>query len=136
MAKRNRTLVKKALVRDKYLCQACGWHCNGHLEVHHIKALVRGGEDSLENMVTLCGTCHANAPESEGFQEYKDLGGATKQLVMGKMIVTHFYLMESGLGAGLKEKESLEKFYKDFEEGWGEIKKIELRKSQEFMKDL
>ena len=40
-----------------------GWRCSycgraGRLEVHHVKALRDGGGNELENLRTLCRTCH------------------------------------------------------------------------------
>jgi len=41
------------------------------LEVHHIKMRVDGGEDIIDNLVTLCFICHYFAPDSDGdFEKY------------------------------------------------------------------
>lgn len=54
---------KKILIRDNYTCTECGWP-NGfqrrarELHIHHIKAISRGGDNSLENLTTLCNVCH------------------------------------------------------------------------------
>lgn len=51
----------KAMVlnRDNYTCQCCkGKHKDNKLEVHHIIFRSRGGSDELENLITLCHTCH------------------------------------------------------------------------------
>ena len=53
MDKEIRTAILK---RDKQICQACGK--SPALQVHHIKARRRGGEDQLSNLITLCGRCH------------------------------------------------------------------------------
>ncbi|MFJ2359223.1 HNH endonuclease [Pseudomonas fluorescens] len=53
------------LVRDEYECQQCGW-CHSmwnpsdprHLELHHVVHHVQGGQNSKENLVTLCTVCH------------------------------------------------------------------------------
>lgn len=52
-------------VRDKYCCQDCGWNHDQwnpsdprHLELHHLKAHAAGGENTEENLLTLCNICH------------------------------------------------------------------------------
>ena len=45
-----------ALERDGFQCQQCG--ATEELEAHHITPLSKGGADVLENVVTLCKTCH------------------------------------------------------------------------------
>ena len=44
------------LNRDNETCQACGNRPAN--QVHHIKPRGCGGEDTLTNLVTLCGRCH------------------------------------------------------------------------------
>jgi 5-methylcytosine-specific restriction protein A len=59
------------LRRDNYTCQECGeFHAeynengipmptsDGRLEIHHIVAVRDGGDDSPQNLVTLCKVCH------------------------------------------------------------------------------
>lgn len=55
----------KVLLRDHYSCQDCHWTHElwnrsdpRHLELHHIKEHAKGGENSVENLVTLCTVCH------------------------------------------------------------------------------
>lgn len=44
--------------RDNYTCQECG-KTNGRLAVHHIIPRKDGGQDSMDNLVTVCdGVCH------------------------------------------------------------------------------
>lgn len=51
---------EKAIQRDNGQCQECGF--DGNLHVHHITPLSEGGEPfDLENLLTLCQTCHLNA---------------------------------------------------------------------------
>jgi 5-methylcytosine-specific restriction endonuclease McrA len=46
------------LKRDNCTCQVCG-KSNLKLAVHHIKPRKEGGEDSMDNLVTVChGSCH------------------------------------------------------------------------------
>lgn len=60
-------LVQVAVLeRDKFQCRKCGWqqsarHPNDprqQLELHHIQAHVKRGENNVENLITLCNTCH------------------------------------------------------------------------------
>jgi len=59
------------LRRDNYTCQECGeFHAlynangipmptsDGALEIHHIVAVRDGGDDSPQNLITLCKDCH------------------------------------------------------------------------------
>jgi hypothetical protein len=55
----------EVLVRDNYRCTHCGWtHSQWdpsdprHLELHHVKAHVKGGKNTKENLITLCNICH------------------------------------------------------------------------------
>jgi 5-methylcytosine-specific restriction endonuclease McrA len=49
-------LRKKILARDNWHCQNCGAVEN--LQVHHIRSRSRLGDDSRENLITLCAICH------------------------------------------------------------------------------
>ncbi len=49
-------LREQVLRRDGWKCQCCGTRSN--LEVHHKEYRSRGGNDSEENLITLCVTCH------------------------------------------------------------------------------
>jgi 5-methylcytosine-specific restriction endonuclease McrA len=51
-----RTLRKQVLERDGWRCQSCGSLRN--LEVHHRKFRSRLGDDTVENLITLCADCH------------------------------------------------------------------------------
>jgi hypothetical protein len=65
--------VRRAvLVRDNYTCTSCGWSHEQwnpsdprHLELHHIKHHVKGGENTEENLVTLCTVCHDDIHRKE-----------------------------------------------------------------------
>jgi len=56
----------EVLVRDEYRCIECGWHHGiatpsdprHHLELHHLKQHLHGGENTAENLTTLCNVCH------------------------------------------------------------------------------
>ncbi len=49
-------LRNEVLRRDGWRCQSCGAISN--LEVHHKELRSQSGDDSEENLVTLCTTCH------------------------------------------------------------------------------
>jgi hypothetical protein len=50
--------------RDNFRCQECGVYGPGKIElqVHHIIPRGRGGSDGLNNLTTLCKTCHEKQP--------------------------------------------------------------------------
>lgn len=49
-------LRQQVLRRDGWRCQLCGTMSN--LEVHHKQFRSHSGDDSEENLVTLCSSCH------------------------------------------------------------------------------
>jgi 5-methylcytosine-specific restriction endonuclease McrA len=50
-------LRQQVLRRDGWRCQVCGAKMN--LEVHHRQRRSQSGDDSEQNLVTLCAKCHA-----------------------------------------------------------------------------
>jgi 5-methylcytosine-specific restriction endonuclease McrA len=50
-------LREQVLRRDGWRCQSCGSKFN--LEVHHKEFRGQGGDDSEENLITLCAQCHS-----------------------------------------------------------------------------
>jgi len=57
---------KEVLLRDEYICQHCGEaYPEYNLEADHKIPLAEGGADEVENMQTLCCTCHAKKSDSE-----------------------------------------------------------------------
>lgn len=50
-------LHNQVLQRDGWRCQACGAMSN--LEVHHRNFRSQSGDDSEQNLITLCSACHA-----------------------------------------------------------------------------
>jgi ATP-dependent DNA helicase RecQ len=50
------TLRQEVLCRDGWRCQSCGAMSN--LEVHHKQFRSQSGDDSEENLITLCVACH------------------------------------------------------------------------------
>lgn len=63
---RNPDVVAETLARANGVCQSCKKpapfrkRSNGdpYLEVHHIKQLAHGGDDSVENAIAVCPNCH------------------------------------------------------------------------------
>jgi 5-methylcytosine-specific restriction endonuclease McrA len=49
-------LRQRILRRDSWRCQCCGTMSS--LEVHHKQFLSQSGDDSEENLITLCICCH------------------------------------------------------------------------------
>jgi 5-methylcytosine-specific restriction endonuclease McrA len=52
-------LRNQVLHRDGWRCQSCGTRSN--LEVHHKEFRSHSGDDSAENLITLCIACHDTA---------------------------------------------------------------------------
>lgn len=50
-------LRSRILLRDLFRCRECNYF--KHLEVHHIIPKSKGGTDDPDNLITLCGRCHA-----------------------------------------------------------------------------
>jgi 5-methylcytosine-specific restriction protein A len=64
--KRNPDIVVEALLRAAGHCERCSKPApfsrasdgTPYLEVHHVKSLADGGEDTLQNVLALCPNCH------------------------------------------------------------------------------
>ena len=64
--RRNPDVVAEALSRANGVCEQCNNPApfnkakdgTPYLEVHHIKQLAKGGEDTLENTIAVCPNCH------------------------------------------------------------------------------
>lgn len=54
--KKYRELAEKVLKRDCNRCQNCG--CYTESPPHHIVYKSQGGDDIIDNLVTLCWRCH------------------------------------------------------------------------------
>jgi len=54
-----RNLRRQIIERDGWRCQLCGSIAG--VEVHHIQRRSRAGEDSDDNLITLCSACHRRA---------------------------------------------------------------------------
>jgi len=55
------SLRQQVLRRDGWQCQSCGTMSN--LEIHHKQFRSHSGNDSEENLITLCVDCHRRAHE-------------------------------------------------------------------------
>jgi 5-methylcytosine-specific restriction endonuclease McrA len=51
-------LRNQVLRRDSWRCQLCGTMSN--LEIHHQEFRSHSGDDSEQNLITLCSACHAS----------------------------------------------------------------------------
>ena len=51
-------LREECCKRDKYICQECGIKGDSRFHAHHVKPRTFKGEDLLENLITLCPSCH------------------------------------------------------------------------------
>ncbi len=49
-------LVEAVLQRDGWRCQHCGSRTK--LQVHHLTSRAQLGDDSAQNLITLCAACH------------------------------------------------------------------------------
>ena len=50
------SLRQQVLRRDGWKCQSCGTMSN--LEIHHKQFRSHSGDDSEQNLITLCTACH------------------------------------------------------------------------------
>ena len=49
----------KILKRDRYICQSCRKRFpSGQLSIHHIIPRAEGGDNDIDNLITLCWRCH------------------------------------------------------------------------------
>jgi 5-methylcytosine-specific restriction endonuclease McrA len=59
---KDKTLLRlRCFSRDDFKCTECGkFNYSENLDMHHVKSLGRGGDDTIGNVTTLCkwGTCH------------------------------------------------------------------------------
>lgn len=63
-----RKIREKAIKRDNGRCQICGGDSNLH--VHHMKPMKDGGEPfDMNNLVTVCESCHYSAVHENGTKE-------------------------------------------------------------------
>jgi len=64
---------REAIIRDDYTCQDCGDvggpEGDTNLEVHHKTPVSEGGSNSLDNLITLCKSCHNHRHREERVNE-------------------------------------------------------------------
>ncbi len=61
-----RAIRQSILVRDAYVCAACGRVAHGAAaHVDHIRPLEEGGTDDAGNLQTLCESCHGRKTRAE-----------------------------------------------------------------------
>jgi 5-methylcytosine-specific restriction endonuclease McrA len=63
------SLRQQVLRRDGWRCQWCGTMPN--LEIHHKKFRSHSGDDSEENLITLCMACHNETHNNERLKGHK-----------------------------------------------------------------
>lgn len=51
---------EKALAACGRHCSICHKFCGSHMELHHIKQVADGGDDTYDNCIPLCFDCHAD----------------------------------------------------------------------------
>ena len=51
-----REVSQAVFIRDNFQCRRCKWR--GDLHPHHVIHKAQGGQDTLNNLVTLCAECH------------------------------------------------------------------------------
>jgi 5-methylcytosine-specific restriction endonuclease McrA len=60
-------LCREVLQRDGWKCQLCGGAEN--LQIHHQQFRSRSGNDSVENLITVCVCCHESLHHPEHTRE-------------------------------------------------------------------
>ena len=58
---------KEVLIRDNYTCQICSKHADSKLHIHHILKIKEDGNDCIDNLITLCPTCHKKADSKANY---------------------------------------------------------------------
>lgn len=93
-------LGDEAKERDGHTCQKCGrGKRTASLQAHHIHPSWAGGEDSLENLVTLCSHCHRFAPE----REEKDVARRKTEAYLSTSLRPEFDIFLYGAVYGARE---------------------------------
>jgi len=125
----NSVLRRQVLERDFYCCRACG-SPEKNLEIHHIKPVVYGGDDSIENLISLCSVCHNEAPDTkEELFKYIKMGGAATRFIMGEAV---FYAEENGLDINMvvSATKSFFEIYKDMKRRANHADRLEQKASK------
>lgn len=73
------TARKEKLIREaNYQCELCG-RGRGELEIHHIIPYTLTGDDSDENLIVLCSSCHARLTPKSKLTKLGQRGGTPIQ---------------------------------------------------------
>ena len=89
-----RTLRQQILERDNHLCTKCGTtEC---LEVHHKIPLRFGGQNTPDNLITLCASCHRIVEHAT--QKWSN-GDRTRKRIIPPTAVIHSVTSRTGKGA-------------------------------------
>lgn len=87
-----RKIRKECLSRDRYACRGCGVHHKHgkNLTAHHIQPREEGGGDNLENLLTLCPTCH-DLVEGRGLRTVAEIVGICSEPQAGEWTAKPWY---------------------------------------------
>ena len=55
---RQKEIMIEILRRDGFTCQLCGSY--RRLQIHHVQPRSKGGDNSEQNLLTLCSDCHGD----------------------------------------------------------------------------
>lgn len=77
----SQNIVNSVLVKCKRSCCICHKFCGTKIELHHIKQVAEGGEDTEENCIPLCLDCHAEV-KAYNPKHPKGRSYSEKELVM------------------------------------------------------
>lgn len=90
MSRRN--FSKATIRRDNHKCVKCG--SSENLTADHIKPLIMGGEDCLENLQTLCLKCHRE--KDKNLPVISTIIQATKQAIKNPREGSYAYAEKHG----------------------------------------
>lgn len=62
---------KLVLERDNFTCQKCQKTADTKFHIHHVLKRIETGSDHLDNLVTVCPSCHRKADTSEYNPKWK-----------------------------------------------------------------
>ena len=89
-------IADEVLVRCSRHCCLCGVYAGSKIELHHIKQVADGGDDSAENCIPLCLNCHAEVkaynphhPKGRKFTETELKGHRDKYYALFSSLPNH-----------------------------------------------
>jgi len=69
-------LRREVIIRDDYTCQDCGAQGgrkgDANLHAHHKTPKAEGGEDTKENLITLCASCHRSNHKEDNTGHFEE----------------------------------------------------------------